>query len=389
MNSLLIVIFSISLSSSIIAPLVGPIIFSETGFFEQSSLDYKMSMYALIVGVYPLGAMIGNLALGFLSDKIDKKKVLIIAIFGTMLAYNICAFSFFLSMFFLLLIGRFLDGLMAGRRAVAISFLAGNHANMNDVFRRSETANALGLLLGPLLSGFLAYQIASMGFHYYSLIFGVLLIICIINLYFIVKKLPYSSTYFPAKGSKKRLNIYQFFLYIIYFLIQYSFYIYIVSLPPLLAINWAFSPMIIGTILAFLTLTYSLSLIFFNPLASRLYNQRVALYGALLFAAVLLILLSVGHKQLGVFILINFSIVVSLSLITPLFKAKVFGDNNIRPGLALGIQNSVLGLAWLSAAIVIGIMPISYYALLFAMAGGCLLIIIVGLFSVECFYGCD
>ncbi|HAT8894519.1 TPA: MFS transporter [Legionella pneumophila] len=383
MNSLFIVLFSISLSSSIITPLVGPIIFSDTGFFKLAPLAYKMNMYALVMGIYPLGAIIGNPVLGFLSDKIDKKKVLLLAILGTILAYNICSFSFILSMFFLLVMGRFLDGLMAGRRAIAISLLADNSTNMNDVFRRAETANAVGLLVGPLFSGFIASQTKSVNLHYYSFIFGFLLILCLINLIFILKKIPSSTTLFSIEAKEKRLGLHQLCLYFIYFFIQLSFYIYIVALPPLLVVYWSFGPMAVGIVFSLLILFYSLSLIFLHPILNRQYAYQTILYAGLLLAAMFLILLSIPSRHLGLFIFINFSIVVSFSFIAPYIQAKVFDRNNKHPGLALGIQNSVLGFSCLFAAMMISILSIQYYLLLFAVAGICLFLAMISLWCIN------
>ncbi|MDI9818813.1 MFS transporter [Tatlockia sp. PL877] len=385
MNSLLIVIFSISLSSSIINPLIGPIIFSESGFFKFMSLDYKMNMYALIVGIYPLGAIIGNPLLGFLSDKINKKKALLIAILGTIIAHNICSMSFLLSMFSLLVVGRFLDGVMSGRRAIALSLLADKHSDMNNVFRKSETANALGLLSGPLLSGLIASQLASMGFAYYALIFALLLVISLINMIFIVNSSTAPMISFPDKvgANKNRVRSYPFFLYFIYFLIQLSFYIYIISLPPLLIVHWSFSPMAVGLTFSILVLSYMLSLVFFHPLINRTFSYRTIIYSALLLGGFFLMLLSVTDMQLHFFLFINFAIVISLSFIIPLIMVKVFEENKDNPGLALGIQNGIIGFAWLLASIMITLLPLAYYMGLFAIAGACLLLTICGLMTSE------
>ena len=146
MPSLLIVIFLITMSTSIISPLVGPLFFSDHGFLPHANDSLKMYAYSLTMGVYALGMIVGNPVWGMIADKKGQKRAIIWALTGSLFGYALCFISFFLfagvAFFFL---GRAIDGLMAGRRAIALSMLAAATEDKFSAFRFSEMATAAGL----------------------------------------------------------------------------------------------------------------------------------------------------------------------------------------------------------------------------------------------------
>jgi MFS transporter, DHA1 family, tetracycline resistance protein len=110
---------------------------------------------ALVIALYSLCAGLAGPYWGALSDRIGRKKVLIICLTGGAVSYVILGFAHQL---WLVYAARALAGVMAGNLPVASALMA----DLSRPERRAKamglvgTAFGLGLILGPLLGGLLA-----------------------------------------------------------------------------------------------------------------------------------------------------------------------------------------------------------------------------------------
>lgn len=110
---------------------------------------------ALIISIYSLFAGLLAPFWGALSDRIGRKSVLMICLFGGAVSYLLLAFS---SELWMLYAARSLGGVMAGSLPVASALMA----DVSRPERRAKamglvgTAFGLGLILGPLIGGLLA-----------------------------------------------------------------------------------------------------------------------------------------------------------------------------------------------------------------------------------------
>ena len=110
---------------------------------------------ALVIALYSLCAGLAGPYWGALSDRIGRKKVLIICLTCSAVSYVILGFAHQL---WLVYAARALAGVMAGNLPVASALMA----DLSRPERRAKamglvgTAFGLGLILGPLLGGLLA-----------------------------------------------------------------------------------------------------------------------------------------------------------------------------------------------------------------------------------------
>lgn len=110
---------------------------------------------ALVISIYSLCAGVLGPFWGGLSDRIGRKRVLMICLFGGALSYALLGLANELWMVYA---ARALGGLMAGSLPVASALMA----DLSPPDRRAKamglvgTAFGLGLILGPLLGGLLA-----------------------------------------------------------------------------------------------------------------------------------------------------------------------------------------------------------------------------------------
>ncbi|STX51010.1 transporter of the major facilitator superfamily (MFS) [Legionella busanensis] len=371
MNSLLLVVFLISMGSGIINPLMGPLIFSDQGFFLTSSFELKMQAYVLLMGIYAFGNIIGNLVWGVISDKIGGKKAIIGALIGSIIAYILFFISLFSIIFFLFFIGRLVDGLMAGRRTVALSMVSLASRDKLKSFRYFEIANALGLFFGPILCGVLVNFSGQVPLYYYSLPLLIMLIGVVVNIFLIL-----NSNIEKSKSTSKEKFKQTFFTlplitcYIAFFILQLAWYLYFLAITPYIIIRWKFTPLGVGLFFSLLVFIYIATLLFILPAIKKIMGERLVSIISLVMGGLGMILTGLGTNYYYLFLIFNIGIVMAIACNTPIYMTKIVSlKKDHEQGKTIGIQNSIIGFAWLFAAFIIGYLASSITKLPYLLSG--------------------
>jgi len=133
-------------------------------------------IYGIMGAVYPAFQLIGGPILGKWSDKVGRKKVLLISQIGTFASWLIFMVAFFVpqaelfgfqyaesSVLFtlpllILFVARAFDGLTGGNVSVANAYLSdiSDKSNRKKNFGKMSAAMNLGFIIGPLISGYIA-----------------------------------------------------------------------------------------------------------------------------------------------------------------------------------------------------------------------------------------
>jgi MFS family permease len=134
--------------------------------------NWPLSMRGIILGfvlsVYPFGQFIASPILGVFSDYIGRKKLLLICLLGTTIVYLVTALSIYLKSIILLIISRFITGLLEGNIAIARAMAADlNQINKYRCFGLIGLASTFGYILGPLFGGILADESIISWFSFY------------------------------------------------------------------------------------------------------------------------------------------------------------------------------------------------------------------------------
>ncbi|HTV17814.1 MAG TPA: MFS transporter [Polyangiaceae bacterium] len=110
---------------------------------------------ALLVPVYSACQLFSGPVLGNLSDRIGRRRVLLLSQAGTFIGFMMIAGAHALWMIFL---GRILDGLTAGNLSVAQAYIADNTEakHRTRAFALIGIAFGVGFLLGPAVTAFLS-----------------------------------------------------------------------------------------------------------------------------------------------------------------------------------------------------------------------------------------
>src|SRR5579883_3124155 len=160
LSIILLIVFIGFIGTSIAYPLFPPLFLHPTSdsiiplsWHENS----RGILLGLALGIFPLGQFIGSPILGGCSDRYSRKRILIISLVGSTLGYFLSALSIHFKCFWLLLLSRFLTGLMESNIAIARA-MAADLENISKFksFGRINAAASIGYVMGPLFGGLLS-----------------------------------------------------------------------------------------------------------------------------------------------------------------------------------------------------------------------------------------
>ncbi|GAA0857260.1 MFS transporter [Aliiglaciecola litoralis] len=114
-------------------------------------------LLAIVLAAFPLGALIGSIFLGALSDTFGRKKTLAGSISLSALGYVLCGFSLLWQDYTLFVLARFVTGIFSGNVSIARAIAADLHPVIDKTraFSWTYAAGYVGWLVGPLAGGYL------------------------------------------------------------------------------------------------------------------------------------------------------------------------------------------------------------------------------------------
>lgn len=179
----------------LIYPIFTSLIFEGDLISLGSSDFYKNAVFGILIASFPFGQFLGAPIIGHLSDQYGRRQLLIISLIGTVLTLFICTLGVIFLSLYILLLGRFLGGLMAGNMTLAYASLADFSSQEEKVknFALIPLATGLGFASGPYLAGILANpEIHSLGGPAVPFIFATFL--SLINLLLVLWRFPETSS---------------------------------------------------------------------------------------------------------------------------------------------------------------------------------------------------
>lgn len=389
-NIILILLITIAIDDmgmGLVFPIISDLFMSSTSLIipEGASSAFRHLTYGIAMGVWPLGIFLGSAILGKLSDSYGRKKLLILALFGTAIAYILSIFSMVFGNLTLFILSRFLVGGFGGSFAIAQTMIL-------DLTESDEKPKYIGLItlaasigtvIGPFLTTVLVYFLD--GFYGMISPFVAEAILSSIAAILILFLVP--DTYIAKKVRLKLLDVI-FSFRIIFFdkrtvilaisllLLQTGWSLYVESLPLILDQHFLISPSGIGL---YFTL-FSLGFVFANLVLQKILFRKLSLKKIMmsmsLFLSILLMIsslyINLTLTTVVVFLGASFQILFYTALITSISRSVTESEQ----GVFMGGTNSIFGIAWSVNAIIIGLLvnlslfaPVFLSSILVAMAG--------------------
>lgn len=170
-----------------------PILFSpETSYFGDLISEENLELYyGIVIAIFAVFQFISAPALGALSDRYGRKRMLLFSIMGTLIGILIFAIGILKKDFTLLLVGRSIQGLAGGNIAICYSIIADVSTKKNKVknFGLVGVAFGIGMLVGAAIGGFLSEPSIQPWFNL-ALPFWFVCILAFVNLMLVYWRLP-------------------------------------------------------------------------------------------------------------------------------------------------------------------------------------------------------
>jgi predicted MFS family arabinose efflux permease len=229
----------------------------------------KVILLGIFLAIYPLGQFFGASILGKMSDIYGRRKMMLMTVAGTAIAFTVSAYAVVEASAVLLLLSRLLAGLMAGNVAIAQASMADISEPDNKTKNLTMIQTALGLawVIGPPVGGWLTNF--SLGqFSGYMTPFAIMTVIFI--LLFIYTLMTYPDTL--EKHAQEKINAFSGLIQIakayshaelrmaftIWTIFVAGWWLFESFLPAYLLDVYRFSSFQIGSFLASMGATYAL-----------------------------------------------------------------------------------------------------------------------------------
>jgi DHA1 family tetracycline resistance protein-like MFS transporter len=123
--------------------------------FYSKTLGASPFIVGMIVSVYGLCQFIAGPILGQMSDKMGRRKILIVSQIGTCIGFILLALS---NNLFLIFLARIIDGITAGNITVAQAYISDvtEPKDRTHAFGMLGSAFSLGFIVGPAITGLLS-----------------------------------------------------------------------------------------------------------------------------------------------------------------------------------------------------------------------------------------
>ena len=353
----------------ILLPVLAPLINETSSALLGGQVSPAMQhlILGIIMGLSPFCAILSAPLLGFMSDQIGRKKVLLICLTGTFIGFVCYAFSFWWLSLPLLLLARIIIGVTTASQAIVQAVMADLSQGKQKAINISIVACAmtLPLVIGPLIGGLLSDNAIVPWFNR-STPFIFAAILSLLNLLmlafcFYETKMPHPI--FEIKLKKYLPTLFGFMkqpevrhLLLIFLFMELGWSLYFQSMPLLLVQKFNFNSSQVGFFSSYIGIWMSLGLIFLTRIFLRFFSLMrivlvnlsltlVALLGGFIAAQQAVLWLIVSPIAIGIGLTYT-------ALITRL-SDKVSKDTQ---GLLMGFTDAILYFAFACTGLLAGLL---------------------------------
>ncbi len=368
---LLLVVFIDMLGLGIVIPILAPLFLTGDHqiFSPATPFGVKTVLLGLIIAAFPLAQFFGAPILGALSDRVGRRKILILSIAGTVIGYACAGVGVLIGSIPLLFFSRLLDGFTGGNMSIALSAIADRSTPETKAhnFGLVHAAFGLGLIAGPYIGGVLS-ESSYGGLFGYATPLWCAAILAFINLililfYFretlVLRVLTKIDAFAGVKNILRAFHIqHAHAAFAVVFLLCMGINFFTQFFQVFLIKRFDFSQAQIGNFFAYAGLWIVLAQAFFVKPISKRFSPRQVLRVAPLVLAVSLLLPLFAHQHYTLFIMIPI-IAIAQGLVHPnttAFISNMADDDS--QGEILGITQSFQSLAQILPPVIAGIVTV-------------------------------
>lgn len=382
------VLFIDTIGLGLVLPLLSGIVYNHS--FNVLNSNPSLG-YGVIIGIYMLSWFFGSAVLGDLSDRVGRKKALLISLLGNGIGYFIAALSISLHSLLMFIVSRLIAGLSSGSQPIAQAAIIDSSTTEQKTRNMSYMclSLSLGFILGPLLGSFFSNSTIFKSFNF-STPFYFATVLTLLNIIFLIKffnepvqhiKKNVSINFYHAvnlllsayKNKKiRKLS----FIYAIFIFGWSSFYTFI----PLFLMNNNYSVSSIGQFMAIMGVGFAIGNAFVAERITKIFSLKTAFSMNMFISSALTLLILYTHNIYLVWaevIVLAACIASATPAIYILFANEVDASSQ---GWVMGITGSILAFVWGLNAIVLSVF-ISYSSLLIPIYSAIASLLIAAFYS--------
>lgn len=157
---ILLIVFIGFVGTSIAYPIFPPLFLHQSDSLmipDSWTVSTRSILLGIALATYPLGQFVGSPILGGCSDYYGRKKMLMLSLLGSSFGYFLTMLALQFNMLWLLLVSRFITGVMEGNLAI-VRAMATDLKSISKYksLGRINGISAMGYVMGPLFGGFLS-----------------------------------------------------------------------------------------------------------------------------------------------------------------------------------------------------------------------------------------
>ncbi len=365
---LFLVIFIDTLSGSLLGPLLPALFVNSPDSILSTEIGSKARyfLFGFTQSIVFIAMFFSCPVLGDLSDRIGRKKVMIISLFGACIGYFLSVIAVFGHSISLFMLGRLIAGITAGNISAAKAAVidVSNEKNKTINIGYILLALSLGSILGPLISGALSNTEWVSWFHITTPLYfaAIISFLNIVYLYF-----GYRESYTPTKKSIDILSGLTAFttsfvtpgirgLSLSFLFMQFGWSIFIQFVSLFLTVRYQFTPYRIGLYMACMGVGFTLAFCYLlNLLTAHFALRKIAIFSIGLILLFIFSIITINHEittwilsiPAATFLAIAYSVLVSL------FSEAVSKDQQ---GWVMGLTGAITAFSFGLSGLVAGVL---------------------------------
>ncbi len=379
-----------TMGAGIIFPILSPLFMtpSESILPLATSENMRQFWYGATLSSWAVLMFIGAPFLGDLSDRIGRKKVLVLCLVGDSLGFILSGFGIQKSLLSFIIIGRLVSGLFSGSQSIAQAVIADISTGQDKIHNMSWIifANCVGFIVGPIAGGYLADAQFFRWFTYstpfyvagaLALLNAILLLITLVESYKPTTKAPLNLIkglmVFTDAFTNKSVRWHSVAL----FLIEFAWTIFFVYTPVYVLQFFNYDNIKIAQYMSYLGILFALSLTVGIKLFTRYMSWARVVNVNMIAMGLGLILMVKGTTELEFWLYsipVAVACSVAYSVLITMCSNRVSHDQQ---GWVMGVIGAVVAAAFSLGAC---------FASIFAVVGPGMPFIVAGLLSFICVF---
>jgi len=368
---LLLVLLIDGMGLGLVFPILNGLIFDKNAQFLSPTLQtgfIQNLIYGGVVSIFMLCWFFGAAILGDLSDKIGRKKSLLICLVGAFLSYALSAVAVIYHSLTLLIVGRIVAGFTSGSQPIAqaaiIDISPDQHKTRNIGF--ILLALSIGFIVGPLFGGILSDKNIITWFNFSTpFVFAALLSLLNIALLWWL----FEET-FVTRSTTLSINLYHALtifisafrdkdiknLSIIFFLMVLGWSSFYSFISMFLLKTYHFTPTEVSFYMALMGVGFGIGNGYLSNFLAKLFPLENNTIASCIITGIMVLALAFVHSALLAWLLIipiACTVSVAYTSILTLFSNQVDAS---RQGWVMGVSGSIMAFVFGVDGLIIGIL---------------------------------